>query len=313
MPKGSKPAPMQVTLTMEDAMLDQLRGAEGVVGEAKAFIITSADTAEFANTKLRGLKALKTQVNKWRDGFLEPAMTIITNAKALFNPARDAIDTADVIWRGKLGEWTQAEERRIAEERRAAEAMERKIRLAAEAKAAAELARAAEAARKAREEAKKAEEAREKAEAEARAAREAGNKKAAAEAERRAQAAAAERARQEEVEQTRIAEGDRKAAESLLAASAAAEANRAPVAESTTPKGFGMRDNWSAELEPGKTEDDVKMALCTAIAVEKRRELLPLLEIDMKAANKLAKALKQHLNAPGLKAVNNPTTVSRSA
>ena len=42
-----------------------------------------------------------------------------------------------------------------------------------------------------------------------------------------------------------------------------------------------------------------------------KNEFLSLLELDMKAANKLAKALEDHFNVPGLKARNDPVAATR--
>lgn len=301
---------LTVTLKMDDSLRGQLRQAEGIVAVAEAYQIEDGATAQLANDELRNVIARKKKVDEWRTGFVRPAREIIENARALFNPALEALEKAEGILKQGLLGWNQREEKRIADERRAQEDAARKARQEAEARAAQERARSEEIQRKAREDARLAEERRQKAEAEAKAAREAGDRRAAAEAERRAQTEAAERARREEEERKAIEEGERKAQEAQLAA--AAQTPAAPVAAAATPKGFGMKKNWIAELEPGKTEDDAKVAIAKAIA-EGRRDLLPMLALDMKAAGKLAKALEANFSVPCLKARNAPVATSRAA
>lgn len=306
---GAPETTLQITLAMDEQMRSQLRQTEGIVAVAEAFEIDSAAMAEAANREIREIKARAKQIEELRRGFLEPAQQIIARAKALFNPALDALGRAEEILKGKLAQWKILEDERVARERREREEAERRARAEAEARAAAERAKAEEAARKAREEAEAAERRRREAEEAARRAREEGDRRAAAEAERRAQAAAAERARREEEERLRLEEGERKAAEIQLAA-AAAVPSQAPVQEAAVPAGFTLRDNWVAELEPGKTEDQVKEEIVRAIAAG-RTDLLSLLALDMKAASKLAKALTKQFNVPGLRAVNKPVPVSR--
>lgn len=95
------------------------------------------------------------------------------------------------------------------------------------------------------------------------------------------------------------------------AAEAEAQRSAAAPAPATTLAGRHTRDNWTAELEPGKTDDDVKILLAAAITGG-RTDLLPLLDINLGLASKLAKAQKSLMKVPGLRAVNNPLGVTRS-
>ena len=137
-----------------------------------------------------------------------------------------------------------------------------------------------------------------------------GNAKAAAEQERQARAAAAERARQEEAERTRVEEGEARAQQATLQAAASG-----PVAVAAPAKiaGFSSRDNWVADFEPGKTEDDVKLWIIKAIVTGGRNDLLSLISLDAGAVKRLAKALRVNFNVPGMKAVNKPVAASRAA
>ena len=302
------PTPLSVTLTMDDATRARLAQAAGIVAVAESFDIDCVENAVLANTELRSYIEREKAIEQAWDGFVKPAEQILDHAKSIFKPARDALKHGQAILKTKLGAWTQREMERVAAEQRAREEADRRARAEAEAKAAAERARAEEAARKAREEARIAEEARQRAEDEAKAARLAGDRKAAAEAERRAQAQAAERAKKEEEERRVREEAERRATQAMLAA--ATSPAPAPV-QAAVPAGFGMRKNWIAELAPGKTEDAAKLEIVKAIAAG-RSDLLALLQLDMKSAAKLAKALEAQFNVPGLTARNAPVATSRA-
>lgn len=299
---------LNVSLRMDDSMHANLRRAEGALEEAKAYEISDGQMAELANSELRAIITRKKEVEQWRRGFVQPAKDIIANAEALFDPALQKLAAAESHLKALLSDWTEKESARVEAERRAAEEAARKAQAEADAKAAAERARAEEQARKAREEAAAAERVRAEAEERARQAREAGDKEAAAAAERQAQAAAAERAKKEEEERERVASAEARASQIQMAAAAA------PVAKAVVaavPKGFGTRDNWVAEIEPGKSEQDVICAIAAGLA--NRPELIGLLKFDASAANKMAKALKGNTNIPCVKAVNRPVATSRAA
>lgn len=290
-----EPLPLQVTLQLDESMRQHLAEAHGVVALAESYVVDSAPMAAAANTELRGIKLRRGRIEAMKKDFVRPAKDIIANAEKWFAPSLEAHDKAEAIIKGKLADFTRKEAERVAAERRAQEEAERRAREEADRKAAAERARAEAAAAEAR---RKAAEAAER----ERRAREEGNARAAA-------AAAAKRAQLEEEERQRLAEGERKAAEAQLAAAAAAQ-NTAPVREAEKVEGFSMRDNWIAELAPGKTEDEAKALVVRAVAGG-RDDLLSLLKLDLSAAAKLAKALKKNFNVPGLQAVNKPVPVSR--
>jgi hypothetical protein len=250
--------------------------------------------AVLANDELRGVIARKEALKKWRDKFIAPATQIIENAKALFNPALNALGQSETLLRAELQRWTVEQKRLADEERLKREAEERRLRHEAEAKAAADRAKAEQVAAEQRRLARAAEEARQKAVAE-------GNAKAAA-------AAAAEAAKLEEKAAATIENAEAKAAETIIAAQAAVTVASAP----EKVAGFSLRDNWKAELLPGKGDRDVIPLIVDAIA-SGRTELLALLKLDMGAADKLAKALKKAMSVPGMQAVNRQTSMSRAA
>ena len=80
----------------------------------------------------------------------------------------------------------------------------------------------------------------------------------------------------------------------------------APVAEVAKISGASSKSTWVAELEPGKTLDDAKLAICRAIVIDNRGDLLALIDIDVAPRgplNKLASALKSAFRVPCFKAV----------
>lgn len=286
-----------ITLALDAAMRQHLASAEAIVGEAEELVVDGALMATHANNFLRDLKARRTRIEAMHDDIVNPVKLALANAKKWFTPSLEAHDKAERIVKAKLADFTRREAERVAAESRARQEAERRAREEAEQQAAAARARAESAAAESR---RKAAEAAER----ERKAREEGNARAAA-------AAAAERAKREEEERQRLAEGERKASELQLAAAAAGQ-NAEPVREATKVDGFSMRKNWIAELADGKSDDEAKRAIVTAIAAG-REDLLGLLALDMKAANKLAKALEKNFNVPGLKARNDPVATSRGA
>lgn len=317
------PGAMQVTLNMDEGLRSQLRRTEGIVAIAESYDVDSPEMAEAANKELRGFIDREKAIEQCRDGFVEPAQKILANAKALFNPALMALSQGQRILKDKLAGWTIKEQERVARERREREEVERRARAEAEAKAAIARAQQEEREREARQRAAAAEAERVKQAAEAERLRKEGDAKAAADAETKARAAAAERAKQEERERQAREEGARKEADALLAASAAS--NTLPIQEAAGPSGFGLRDNWGAEDEPGRSEEELTLLLVMAAAgvgfdeqdkrvlIAPRGDLLALLKRDKSAAGKLAKALKRNFNVPGMRAVNKPVSVSRAA
>lgn len=289
------PAAVQLAVTLDDAQRKHLAEAEQIVAHARSLVVDSVDMAQYANGELRTIKERKRRIEAMHDDIVSPIKLALANAKKWFLPSLESHDQAETIIKAKLSDFTRREAERVATEQRARQEAERKAREEADRLAAAARARAEAAAAESR---KKAAEAAER----ERVAREAGNTRAAA-------AAAAERAKQEEAERQRLADGERKAAEAQLAAANAAH-NAAPVRQAEEVKGFSMRDNWVAEIQPGKTEDEAKLLVVQAIAAG-RSDLLGLLEFDLAAASKLAKALKKNFSVPGYQAINKPVPVSR--
>lgn len=274
------PPSLHVDLTMTAEMCRSLAREAGALEVARSFVIDSPEMAEAANGELKSIKARIQTVKKWRDGFIEPARQIMENAKALFNPGLQALEASEAHLKTALLTWTSEQERIAAEARRKAEEEARKARQEAEAKAAAERAKAEEQAREQRRLAQEAEERRLAAERE-------GNARAAA-------AAAAERAKAEEKAASVVENAEAKAQEAILTAAAA------PAAIAPEPQkldGFSTRQSWTAELAPGKTEEQAVLEIAHEIAAG-RRDLAALLKLDMSAAAKLAKALKHAFNVP---------------
>ncbi len=297
MPDGN----LSVVLQMDENMQAALRADEAVAAMLDSYTVDSKAMADLANTDMRTSIARIEQIKVLKSGFVAPAKQIIANAEALFDPAINARQAFATGLRRKLEVFT-AEQKRLADEaRRKAEEEDRRRRQEAEAAAAAERARAEQQAAAERRQAEEAEQARKKAEVE-------GNKRAAA-------AAAAQAARLQEKAVATLANADVKVAETMMAAQAAA-----PVAAPEPEKvaGFSLRDNWKAELQPGKTPESVVpmiVAAITGVPIEKfvRPDLLPLCKLDMSAGDRLAKALKKAMNVPGVDAVNRQTSVSRAA
>lgn len=283
-------APLAVTLRMDDETHAALRRNEGAVALAESFIVDCPEMADEAAQQLRRWATGMTRVDKMYKSFIEPAKQIIDHAKNLFNPATRALLEADAILRGKLMAYTTEQQRIVEEQRRVAMEAERIARQKAE--AAAERARAAARAAELQRQAAEAEAARAKAAAE-------GNARAAAEA-------AASAAKLTEKANAALANGEAKANSAQLEAAASVMIVAAPA----KIDGFGTRDNWKAEFV---TNELVALPKIVAAIAAGRTDLLALLCVDMKAADRLAKALKSAFSVPGMTAVNRPSSVVRKA
>jgi hypothetical protein len=261
---------------------------------AEAVTIETPDEAKLANDLLREAIGLVAWVKEQKDGFVAPAKDMIRHAEAWFDPALKTVSAAESLIRERLRDWTIAQQRLADERRRAQEAEERAARQKAEQQAAAARAKAdAEAAEK-RRQAEAQLEAQRNAEAE-------GNAKAAA-------AAAAAAAKLTEQAAAVVENAEAKAMEIQTAVVSAV----APAQEPEKVKGFGLRDNWKAQLKGFSTEEQALEMIVTAIAAG-RRDMLPLLKIDWSACDKLAKAQKTVFAVPGLEAVNKQISTSRAA
>jgi hypothetical protein len=304
----AEPQVLSVSLAMTPEIASELQTQQGALDLARAYTLTGSIEektflASEANKYLRTVKASLTRVKELKAGFVAPAKQIIANAEALFDPAIDALAKAETFLKGELVKF-DAEVKRLADEaRRRREDEERAARQKAEQEAAAARARAEQEAREKERQAREAEERRLAAERE-------GNSKAAAKA-------AAEKAKAEEGARAAIETGEAKAMEVQLAASAAPTTTEAP--EAVKLAGFSTRENYVSELAPGVLDEETALALLVAgiagvdAAKLQRRDLLALIKIDWPAANKLAKAQKTHMNAPGLVAKNRPVASSRAA
>lgn len=300
---------LSVSLNLTPQLVADLGRETGALTVAQTYVIDSPEMAVEANTELQDVKRRLKLVEDWRERFLAPVRQLTDTANEFFNPARQALQGAEAHLKTALLGWNKKEEERVAAERRNAEEAARRARAEAEAQAAAQRARAQQEADEKRRQAALAEAERQRQEREAVRLRAEGNAKAAAEAARAAATAAAESAKREEEAQAKIEAGEAKAQQTTMAAAAIP---MEVVAGPAKLAGFGSRENWGAELAPGKTEDEVKVAICSAIAGG-RTDLFALIALDMKAAGKLAKALKANFNVPGLNAVNRPVAASRAA
>ena len=288
--------PMQVQLTMPDQTRAVLMQHEGAVALAEAYTIDCPEMAIAANDEMKQMKASLKQLEDMRKGFVAPAMQIVENARALFNPAIKALADGEAILKRKLLAFQQEQQRRADEARRQREEAERKARQEAEAKAAKERAAAEE---RAREERRKAEELeRQRREAEA-----AGNARAAA-------AAAAKAAEATAKAEAAIENGEVKAQQARLIAAAMPAPAPAPAPEPTKLAGLSSKKNWIVELAKDVDEKEAVRRIAAAIAT--RPELVSMLTIDWKAARAMGKALEANFNVPGLTARNEPILASRA-
>lgn len=316
-----------ITVTPE---IQRVAHGSGALAIAQAWVIDAPDMAQaLANERKEWAKRIDT-IEAMKKDLFSPVKKAVEDMRAKLSAWFDApladLNAARKLAGDKLVAWEQAEAARIAREKAEAEAAARKARHEAEQKAAAERAKAAELERQKAEQAKREAEARAKAEAESRAAaeaerqaREAGNReaeKAAAEARRKAdaeaRARAAAEAKAEEESRAAIANGEAKAREAQ--AQAAAAVQNVPAVTRTAIAGQSLRDNWTAELKPGVTAEEAKLAIVKAIVENGRMDLLALFEIDTAARgplNKLAGAQKNLMSVPGYVAVNNPTITGK--
>lgn len=303
---------LTATLVMDEAVRSQLKVSLGALAVAQSFNLDPADPdsdeiATLARQELDSIRARAKKLEETRVGFVKPAREIMERAQALFVPAIEGLKQAENLLKGRLLDWQTGRAKLAAEAKAKAEAEARRIQQEAEARAAAERARAAEREREAQAKAAAAEEARRKAAEEAEAARRAGDAKAAAAKEAEARRQAAEKAKQEEAERRARDEAERKSREAELKAAAEAEAARRQAEQSQvqTASLVNSRDNWIAELEEGKTEQDVIRLLAVAIAGG-RSDLITLLKLDLAAAKKLAGAQKNLTQIPGMRVRNVP-------
>lgn len=308
---GDRPGPLVATLVMSPEQFEKLREESTALELARAYKIDPAAPledqaliADVANKELKSVKGRIAAIEKIRDAFIAPGLQIIETAKGFFNPPLKALKESEAFLKTELLSYSDRVEAARQEAERARREEERLARQKAEQEAAAARARAEAAAAEQRRKAEEAEAARRKAEQE-------GNARAAA-------AAAAAKAKAEEAERAAIENGEAKATQAILTASAQPSTAVAPV-EAPKLAGFSTRDNWVAEIAQDVSDESYLVRLLVAQiagvnpASLARPELLALLAYESKAANKLAKALKSGMNVRGLVARNKPVAASRAA
>jgi len=285
------PESFAVTLPVTPEVIVKLKLADGALTTAQSYEIDSTDMAQIVADQRNGYLKTITTLKELKKGFVKPAKDIIANAEALFDPALEELDLAVKHLNGGLLTWDQKEKARIDQEHREREAEDRRIRQDAERKAAEETARAEAKAAEQYRIAAEAEKARQKALAE-------GNARAAA-------AAAAQVAVANKKADAAIENGQAKAAEAINTAAAVVAAT--PETHQAKIQGNSFRTNWVAEINPGLSEDDVKLLIVEAIC-NGRAELFALLDLNMSACNKTAKGFEGRTNIPGMTARNSPVT-----
>lgn len=290
-----------IAVTVDEAIRRQVLEGEGLVVVAEACTVDCYDMAVVAHANLNAVIAFQKELAARRDRLIAPALQIVNEAKAQFNPGINGAARAEEIYRKKLADYQAEERRKAAETKRLQDEEARRSREEAQRLAAAAQARAEAAAQEARRQAAEAAE-RE------RVALAAGNARAAA-------AAAAERAKKEEEERQRREAGQREA--DRLQMEAAARVFNMPQTPEPTPAVGGSSVTWSAALgDDCKGADDEEKAtdsllkICNAIAAG-RKELVSLIKHHWPAANRMAGAQKKVFNVPGLKAVPSSHFVNR--
>lgn len=290
-PERIIPTQFAVSLPVTQDVVVKLKLADGALELAKSFVIDSSDVAQIVadqrNANLKSVALLK-EIKK---NFVKPAKEIIANAEALFDPALEELDAAIRHQNGTLLTWQQSEDKRLAEERRVREAEERRVRQEAEQKAAALRAKAEEEERVKRQKAAEAEELRKQA-------LEKGDA-------REASRLAGESAKLNQQADAAIENGNAKAQEVHMAATATVAAT--PILQATKVTGNSFRENWIAEAKPGFTERDIVAAIARAAMIGEpennvapRPELLALLDLNTSAARSMAKTYKGLANIPGM-------------
>lgn len=253
-----------------------MKPADSAAAMAASITITSAVDRELAVEELGTIKATLKGLDERRRTITDPLNAATNAVNALFKPAREALEAAEQVIKGKVLTYDQAEAKRLEDERKAAEEKARKEREAAAA-AAAKAAEEAEAAAR-----------QQRAAAEAQAA--AGNHEAAAALE--------------------LAAAEQQASAAAQVAEVAAAASTkviipAPVASPKVGgKGTATRTKWTAEV--------TNLLELVKHVANVDPSLINLLAVDQKAADKLASALEAQLKVPGLKAVSSQSLSVRA-
>jgi hypothetical protein len=283
------------------ALMSIMRG-QNYMDEIDWLEVTDAKTAALAVEQRKLIKAGCKQLTEMRDSLIEPALAIIRNARAMFNPGIEGFEKAGERLDEQLKVYDRKVKEQAARERQEREEAARKARQEAEQKTAAEAARAREIAEAERRNAEEAERQRQAAIA-------AGNVDAAA-------AAAAQVAEAQERSRLTMEEAARKTEEIHMEAAAAVPA----VVEPQKIAGWTTRENWTSRRlpdfpAPAKGLEHTDRALLVITGVlwygddfneetmkPKRPDLLLPLRLHEPTINKNAKALKGAMRIPGFEA-----------
>lgn len=247
-----------------------------------ALVLDDDDCAAYGAQEIVQWKKVIETIETERDKILAPQKAAVEATKQFFNPRIDDAKKAIENRRKRLVEYNRVKAEKIRLENERIERERREARQRAEAEAAAELAKANERIAAAKAEA-------ERLEKEAQEARERGEHAKAAQAAASAAKAAEKAAATEE---NAVAK-----AEAIHAQAGASM----PVAQQTEKvAGMSGRTTYAAALGPGILSASQAVEKIVKAIAGGRRELLPLLNLNMVEANKLASFSKTNFNVPGL-------------
>lgn len=268
-----------LTVAMPDA--DVLNNsAQRALDNANSMVIDSPVLYQAAAEDLQAVKRKFKELDETRSSIVKPLNDTVKRINDLFRAPMQYLQDAESVLKRRMLTYTEAQER-------ARKAEEARLRAEAEARAAEERRRLEEERAAAEERARRE---REALEAERQVALDAGDTVKAAKLEVRA----------ESVEEKRDIKSD--SLEEQVALVAAAPVISMPAAPAA--KGISTRSNWRAEL----TDKNALIA-----AAVNNPMFAALLVVDEKAANGMAKSLKENFNVPGLKAVEEKVMSSRAA
>lgn len=132
---------MQVTVAAPDAGA-LMSPAQAKLAEIQAIEIDSQEMFEEAGTELRAIKSRIKDLESQRTGIVAPLNDATKRINDLFRPAREVLEAAEKIIKGKMLTYQTEQERIAAEARRQAEEEARRERMRIEAEAAAAAQRA---------------------------------------------------------------------------------------------------------------------------------------------------------------------------
>lgn len=262
-----QPGELVAKVTLPGGQLQQQ--ADRFLAIVEAYTIDSPESLQDAADERNEINDRHKAVEEQRKFLKEPALEQGRRIDGFFKPVLETLLKARDIMGRKITDYTEAE-------RRKQEQAEREAREKAEREAAAQRALAA------------------KAEAEAQAKAEALRKQA---DDLRAAGNAGQAAKLESKADSAVAAGQQKATEFQVAAEMA---TAAPVSVREAPKadGIGISYDYSAEV--------TDLALFLRHVVDKRPDLIALVEIKAAGLNAQARSLKDAMNLPGVKVLRKP-------